>query len=390
MKRIFELPAVQELSKEQEIVRALPREGRHLVIGGPGTGKSVVALYRARRHEKKKDPYIFLVFNRLLHEASCLLGGSNITCVQWQKWLFNFFKSELDQRVPRLAARKGSDWQDIDWDGVDAILSDMNEAPPPRREFIIIDEGQDMPPAFYKTLVLLGFENFFVVADQNQQIISGENSGRRDIELQLAVEAGQVVELKENHRNNRATARLSQAFYTGDPASPPPDLPPSSSKRGDRPLMFLYRHGQFNAVLSRILKLADREPTTLTGVICPNNRVRDHYFNQLTQIAAGIHLDHPPSIRTYHNKSRHSAAFDRGGIMVINAQACKGLEFDHVFLADINEYPVPPSDPENAKRLFYVMTARSKGNVILLQSAEQPCPVAALLPDSPDILTQHP
>ena len=36
-KRRFQLPGIQDLSKEQERVRALPFEGQHLVIGGPGT-----------------------------------------------------------------------------------------------------------------------------------------------------------------------------------------------------------------------------------------------------------------------------------------------------------------------------------------------------------------
>lgn len=389
MKRQYELPAIQYLSKEQELARALPRKGRHLIIGGPGTGKSVVALLRARRHAQKKEPYIFLVFNRLLHESSCLLGGKAIKCAQWQQWFFKFFQSETGRPVPRLAAMEGARWQDIDWNGVDEILASMDEPCTPRNDFIIIDEGQDMPPAFYKTLVYLGFENFFVVADQNQQIVSGENSGRRDLELHLALDSGQVVELKKNYRNTLATAQLANAFYTGDPASPAPNLPKGKIREKDRPLVFSFRPDQFTAVLERILKLADREPSSLTGVICPNNRVRVHYFDHLIKMAPAAGLDHPAAIRTYFYHCPTPAAFDRGGIMVINAQACKGLEFDHVFLADINEHRFPPSDPDSAKRLFYVMAARSKENVILLCAAGQHCPVNNILPQAPDILTRY-
>ncbi len=106
-------------------------------------------------------------------------------------------------------------------------------------------------------------------------------------------------------------------------------------------------------------------------------------------MALDIALDHPASIRTYFHRCPSPALFNQGGIMVLNAQACKGLEFDHVFLADINEYRIHPSDPDGVKRLFYVMTARSKEKVIMLRPAEQPCPVAKLLPNAPDILTQY-
>jgi hypothetical protein len=39
-RREFNLPGIQDLSKEQEDVRARPKQGQHLIIGGPGTGKS--------------------------------------------------------------------------------------------------------------------------------------------------------------------------------------------------------------------------------------------------------------------------------------------------------------------------------------------------------------
>ena len=32
-RRKFELPGIQDLSKEQETARALPREGQHLIVG---------------------------------------------------------------------------------------------------------------------------------------------------------------------------------------------------------------------------------------------------------------------------------------------------------------------------------------------------------------------
>jgi len=75
-KRRFQLPGIQDLSKEQELVRALPFEGQHLIIGGPGTGKSVMALLRAKALADEKLDYRFLVFNHLLRQASKRIFGS--------------------------------------------------------------------------------------------------------------------------------------------------------------------------------------------------------------------------------------------------------------------------------------------------------------------------
>ena len=63
-KRIFKLPGIQDLSKEQEQARALPLTGQHLIIGGPGTGKSVLTLLRARRLAAEKKGYRFLVYTQ--------------------------------------------------------------------------------------------------------------------------------------------------------------------------------------------------------------------------------------------------------------------------------------------------------------------------------------
>jgi DNA helicase-2/ATP-dependent DNA helicase PcrA len=89
------LPGIQDLSKEQEYARALPKQGQHLIIGGPGTGKSVLALLRSRRHQQDKDDYIFLVYNKLLHQASRQLFGMELCSQQWQSWFASNFESSI-------------------------------------------------------------------------------------------------------------------------------------------------------------------------------------------------------------------------------------------------------------------------------------------------------
>ncbi len=390
--RLFELPGIQDLSKEQEAARALPKKGQHLVIGGPGTGKSVLALLRARRHANAKEPHIFLVFNKLLHEASCHLGEKKISCHQWMSWFFKLFREITKENVPRLPAAPGSSWKDIDWDNVNLILEQQSEeALALKPEYLIIDEGQDMPPEFYHTLASLGFENFFVVADQNQQIVSGKNSSRRDIELRLAIEPEKVIELNKNYRNTASVARLAGAFYTGDMASPLVTPPQETGRKTNIPVLFTYKKNQFELMIERILKMADREPSKLIGVIAPNNQTRNVFFQALQCETEKINLDNgSPSIRTYHKEHQERVNFHEGGIMVINSQACKGLEFDHVFLADIDSYYCKPDSQDTLKRLFYVMVARARDNLTLLRSADKFCPANCILPENPNILEQHP
>ena len=384
-KRRFELPGIQDLSKEQEAVRALPREGQHLIVGGPGTGKTVVALIRARRHQRDRDDYVFLVFNHLLHRASAQLFPGELSGATWMAWFHERFREITHQTLPLKPA--GPDgFRRIDWDGPTEVVSgrpSLADAP-----FLVIDEGQDMPPQFYRALVALGFERFFVAADQNQQI-HDEHSSRRDIETELAIDTENVIELKHNYRNCGPVAKLARAFYTGDPASPQVDLP---SRGGPPAWLCDYAERRLASICRRIVKLADRNPATLIGVIAPNNEVRERYLVELRNatrelLKATRGLDNgAPRIETFFGQHRPDVRFDEGGILVLNVHACKGLEFDVAVLADIDRHPVPPTDLNAVRKRFYVMVARARERVILLRRRGVRSRIEEILPADPAVL----
>ena len=383
-KRKFELPGIQDLSKEQEAARALPSEGQHFIVGGPGTGKSVLALIRARRHLQNHDDYLFLVYNHLLDRASGQLFGGGLESRTWERWFRAMFPEASGQPVP-LWEPNDRGYQDIDWAGVEAIVRKLPEGRSKRQPFLVIDEGQDMPRAFYDALVSLGFDRFFVVADQNQQITDA-NSSRKDIEDGLAIDTDQVIELKQNYRNHYRVARLAREFYTGDPASPPPEIPEAAT--GAVPLLYCYERDNLDAVARGILRLADRDPRQLIGVIAPNNRVRERHLRALQ--SAEVSLDNPrPTISTFNAENRARVAFDEGGILVINAQACKGLEFDTVVIADIDEHYIRRNDPHVARRLFYVMVARARERVFLFMKRDGRRDIEKILPEDREVLRRE-
>jgi superfamily I DNA/RNA helicase len=64
------LPKWEELSRDEQIpIVNLPIGGNYVVVGGPGTGKTVLAIYRAarwRRENEAANKVLFLVYNRTL------------------------------------------------------------------------------------------------------------------------------------------------------------------------------------------------------------------------------------------------------------------------------------------------------------------------------------
>lgn len=387
--RQFSLPGIQDLNKDQDEALALPLEGQHLIVGGPGTGKSVVALLRARRLARNDRNYLTLVFNHLLDRSNRNLFGSGkkLNSKTWLSWFHEIYRYFLGD-VPKLAHKMPEDSYAIDWEAVEQQVQSLQDIEVQGGKFLVIDEGQDMPPAFYRILIQLGFENFYVAADQNQQIHPDKCSSRQDIEDNLAIEPGDTLELKTNYRNTRPVALLARHFYPADPASPKPELP-DSTPAAAAPELWTYGGGDtatLTAVAEAIVKLSDRNPRKLIGVITPDNKVREKFLAALRRSNPKLDNGKPP-IRTYASSQRELPDFGQGGLMVINAHSCKGLEFDTAILADIDQHQ-PKHDTHALQARFYVMVARAREQVILLRTGDS-CPVVdGLLPTDSAILVR--
>ena len=387
--RRFALPNIQDLSKDQDAAMALPLVGQHLIVGGPGTGKSVVALLRVGRLATEPVDYRFLAYNRLLDQSSRQLFGSALKAFTLDSWFRKLWKFLFKSTVPLQPPGRPGGYQAIDWGSVTDRLQD-GDLPEYLRAlpFLVIDEGQDMPPAFYNALANLGFENFYVVADQNQQIHPDNCSARHDIELALAIAPADTLELHANYRNTHPIAQLAQHFYPADPASPRPKLP-HPEKDSSTPELWNYGLGAaqtLEGIAELILQTADRNPRKLIGIITPNNRVREKFVNALNAQNPALDCEKPP-IRTFVSGQEEALDFGQGGVMVINAQSCKGLEFDTAILADIDEHQ-PRNNPDALKKLFYVMVARAREQIILLRAGKPVPAIDNLLPQDQAFLAR--
>ena len=184
------LPTYQDLSGEQQEVYELPLDGNYLVSGPPGTGKTVMALYRAQQYRKAGREVVLLSFNRLLNDfmgegaRSLHIGPVVTTYTMWLKTSFN-------GNVP-LVSNPRNNW-DYDWNEI------IQRAPElPRLDCLIIDEGQDMPREFYFFAKQIT-DHLTVFADENQRIFE-EQSTIADIRTWLGNPPG--YRLTENYRTH--------------------------------------------------------------------------------------------------------------------------------------------------------------------------------------------
>ena len=374
-KRNFQLPGEEDLNKDQDRVLALPEDGQYLIVGGPGTGKSVVALLRALKYQDNND-YVFLVYNKVLKELSRQLlntrSNKYLTILHW--FYYAYVRLTDEKRTPK-KFENGYGKPDYA-----AIINKYEELEYSSRSLhIIIDEGQDMPPPFYEALVCAGYENFFIVADQNQQI-TDDHSSRQELTDNLGLEPKDVIELKINYRNSHPIALFANHFYT-DKGSPPPDLPDKPSLETPT----LYKEIAEKDVFAMILREADKDDRKLIGVVVANNSIRDTYVNNIRSL--DISLDNPrPVVSTYSSKEKNSVSIDfsQGGIVVLNDKSIKGLEFDivYIILDGLNIYN---NDQISMKKRLYVMSSRAIEKLVLISTQDNSA-VLSLLPTDEKVI----
>jgi len=377
VKRKFKLPGVDDLNKDQDRVLRLPEDGQFLIVGGPGTGKSVVALLRTMKYHKNSD-YAFLTFNKVLLTATKQLVDFSLNSFTLDSWLGKEYWSIFKEFTPNI---EGSE-RKPDYDQIMKNLE--NNGIEEKSYHIIIDEGQDKPTKYYEALMYLGIENFFIVADQNQQITE-DNSSRQELTDLLGLEVEDVIELKENYRNSHPIALLSQHFYT-DPASPPPNLPSKSKSSLGTPILYEYTH--YYESVNLILRESDRDNRNLIGVVVANDDLRDTYASALETME--INLDNPrPIISTYSAKDKKvpNINFAYSGIVILNDKSIKGLEFDIVFIV-VDGFKIYNSDLDSMKKRFYVMSSRAIKKLVFLKSSNYNGGVEQILPDDKNILTR--
>ncbi len=381
-KRRFKLPDYNDLTKDQDRAMELKREGQFLVIGGPGTGKSVVALWRTIRQQKNND-HLFLTYNHVLKAFTCQYVESNIQNDTAYSWFYKTFYLLTKKFVPKIDDFKP------DYDQIIQVYNKLN-LDESNTLYFVVDEGQDLPQGFYESIMTLGYENFFIVADQNQQI-TDERSSLLDLAniLDRSLKRDEhndildknIVELKENFRNTKEIAVLSQHFYT-DKATPKPDLPKTSSEE----IPTLYRYELVDNCVKMMLREADRDPSQLIGLIVATDTKREDYVRRLKKV--DIDRDYEkPLISSYDSNKEGNIEIDfsQGGIVVITDKSSKGIEFDVVFIV-LDGLMLYQGDTRGMKKRLYVMTSRARKKLVLFRGMSCDQAVSDLMPDDETIL----
>ena len=323
----FNLPLITELTLDQQ--HAVDETNPLALSGGPGTGKSVVSLWRhIRNHSTGLRNSLLLTYTKTLEHylrASANTqdenAGNNIDRIFW--WL----------------SHNATDYEEI-----------------------IIDEAQDMGR--------LRFERFFNYstnisygADQRQSIYlsQGElNELLNWLNTDLRFQNNVPITLSRNFRNSKEILLFTRSVFPNFMI--PQNTIDGARAIGLKPIMKLDIGWDIDGQADEIVDIITdfQSDTHNIAVLVPTQNMVDSYYNAIRgKLAANIAL------------TKFRAEDDNfeglSGIHVTPFKSSKGTEFDTVIIPEFDRYTWFMQNGHTVKENdYYVAFTRTKSNLFLL------------------------
>lgn len=284
----------------------------------------------------------------------------------FQKWLTDFSPLELGE------------WQ-FDWERMLDQYLELEEEKQIDWGHLIIDEAQDFPPEMFKFLRAAGrcLENggMTILADENQRLFEGKNASLEEIRQNLKIKETQEFRLTQNFRNTLPIALLARHFYVGL-ATGTPELP---ERNGSKPKLIATNTQEKQ--LEYIQNFLQMRGAQEVAIVVDNDQDRVFYLNNLKMALPNYKVQHYSSADP--STSEYLDFDEQGVITVLNRRSCKGLEFDTVFIPDLQNFSFSDTELTNFKMNMYVLCSRARSELVLIyrENPLQQARILELLPN---------
>ncbi len=338
------------LTKDQLRVLDFLRSHRRVAVsGGAGTGKTVLALEKARRLASEGFKTLLTCYNRQLadHLSSLCSGMTNLDVMGFHQLCYRQVEranqaSGRDLVAEAKVTYPGKDLYDVQLPNAFAYSL---EVLPDRYDAIVCDEGQDFREEFWVPLELLlsDYERspLYVFYDDNQNIYA--RAGTFPIR-------DEPFTLTTNCRNTAPIHLAAYKHYKGVPVSPP-DIEGDDVQFDASP----GRDAQASKINARIVDLVARQGVAagdITVLIADALRKADYY--------ATLRRLPLPKPTTWLEEGIRS----NNTVLIDTIQRFKGLESPIVILWGLDTI-----DLTRSEELLYVGVSRAKSLLVAVGTA---------------------
>lgn len=335
----------EELDDAQQRVVALPAEGRYLITGKPGSGKTNLLVLRAAYLTRSGHANVkVLTWGRLLSEfitAGSARHGLDKTCLMtFKQWA---------QDALREAGR------DIEPTGdfaaqiaqlVESLGCSVNDQSLSRYDGILLDEVQDYPQAIVALIATLS-ERLFFVGDEKQRIYGADGTLQK-----LAAAADQIINLPFHYRNGMRICRVAEAImdehdYASTSRYPEERLPSRVTLDSHESLEEQVAH-----VTQELKSQLRSYPGDLLGVMVPLN-------DDLIKVVEILRESDIEEYCQFQTRAEGNTPLEAAKpIIVSTIHAAKGLEYRAAHIVSMEGIAAHPR--EKQRRIAYTAVTRAK------------------------------
>ena len=340
-----------ELTEQQaRILRAIGPRNRAIVSGGAGTGKTILALERARQLADSGVRTLLLCYNRLLADHF------KVTCLGLENLFPMSFHQLCHWRIKHASTRERDIREEVEMEYPNEDEFDVHlpcglalscEILEDKFDAVVVDEGQDFKDTYWLALTYLLSDEaqspFFIFLDPNQRIYS--------IEMEDIPIKEEPFLLTFNCRNTKYIHDSAYRFFDGNRV----DSPSKNQGTPIRTVEGLALGEQAKLIREEVGKLLSTEAIKEEQiVILIAGRHKEDYYFKLEEMS----LPHG-------FKWNIEGPAESTGVRVDTVKRFKGLEADIVYLWGIESINLPTEGD-----LLYIAISRAKSRLILVGSKD--------------------
>lgn len=354
---------------QRHILRQMGVANRFAVIGGPGTGKTVLALegFNQVLAEEDASRVAFMVYNKALR--AFLMRYVNHTepesvVTTWHSWLPRYVMRTFNIDFETFKQRYQTRDYTYDWD---ALKRDLSQQTTEKAFYtIFVDEAQDFPEPLLE-IIAQATSRLYVFFDENQKFtpdLLEENRAFSMVEqtalLGLLDLDENYYDLIENFRNTQPIERVAKTYEQNYLINNITLRRTTVTKEGPLPVLKAL-HDKATWVKDLVDELMAHPHTTI-GVLIPKVAGHKALLDGYRDLFLADRRLHENNFYV-HSREREQS-LNASGIFLMTYQVAKGLEFDHVVLPELN-HPMFRLDYYQ-RNAFYVSVTRAKTRLTML------------------------
>lgn len=334
-----------------------------IVTGCAGSGKSVIALQKAKRIQNEKgNDYKIIVYTKALCD---FMNGGKEQLGLTQR--FYYHEEWKWKKVLKQYGRKGAFWVYERDENGNKIL-DRSSA-----DYIIVDEIQDFTKEEIQEFINATNKHFFFFGDTGQSIYNGMIMPNGQPKVTLPVEnirsmcpSSKEFPLYNNYRLPKPIAKITQDFIGVDVDSYGSGSV-YKSKENKKPCFIEDKSmAEQIAAIARIIK---RDSLTDVGILVPSNDM----IPEISRMLNNEEINH--EIR-YNDKedwklSKDTLDFSTTNPKLMTYHSAKGLQFETVFIPGVTE-----AYDDGARKSLYVAMTRTYRGLYVMYSGILPKPLS--------------